>query len=82
MRSALTTAAGVAGGMLVADSIRNMMGGGAHANPHRDAGADARAEDARYADKDNNPGNDPATNEDDGNDPGFDSGGGGDEIEI
>lgn len=32
MRSALATAAGVAGGMLVADSIRNMLGGGqAHA---------------------------------------------------
>jgi hypothetical protein len=63
-----------------------MMGGGAHASPHHDAGAGggARAEDARYADdKDNDPGNDPAANnEDDGNDPGFDSGGGGDEIEI
>src|SRR5262247_708024 len=30
MRSALATAAGVAGGVLVADSIRNMLGGGAH----------------------------------------------------
>ena len=28
MRSAMATAAGVAGGVLVADSIRNMMGGG------------------------------------------------------
>lgn len=33
MKSALTTAAGVAGGMLLADSIRGMMGG------HKDAGA-------------------------------------------
>ena len=85
MRSALTTAAGVAGGMLVADSIRNMLGGGAHAAPHHDAagGGGARTEDARYVDdKDNDPGNDPGNNEDDGNDPGFDSGGGGDEIEI
>jgi uncharacterized protein len=83
MRSALTTAAGVAGGMLVADSIRNMLGGGAHASPHHDAGAGgARAEDAKYVDdKDNDPGNDPGNYEDDGNDPGFDSGGGGD-IEI
>ena len=60
MRSALTTAAGVAGGMLVADSIRNMLGGGAHASPHHDAGAGggARQQDARYVDdKDNDPGN-------------------------
>jgi uncharacterized protein len=85
MRSALTTAAGVAGGMLVADSIRNMLGGGAHASPHHDAGAGGgRAQDAKYVDdKDNNdPGNAPTSYEDDGNDPGFDSGGGGDEIEI
>jgi hypothetical protein len=33
MKSALATAAGVAGGMLVADSLRNMLGGGAHASP-------------------------------------------------
>ena len=81
MRSALTTAAGVAGGMLVADSIRNMLGGGAHASTHAtpSRSADA-AEDARYEKESDN---DPGTHEDDGNDPGFDSGGGGgDEIEI
>jgi hypothetical protein len=33
MRSALATAAGVAGGMLLADSVRNMLGGGTHATP-------------------------------------------------
>jgi hypothetical protein len=33
MKSALATAAGVAGGMLLAGSIRDMMGGGAHASP-------------------------------------------------
>jgi uncharacterized protein len=76
MRTALTTAAGVAGGMLVADSIRNMLGGGAHAHSSRDT--ETTYEDAKYVDdKDNDPGN----YEDDGNDPGFDSGGGG-EIEI
>jgi hypothetical protein len=81
MRSALTTAAGVAGGMLVADSIRNMMGGGAHASTHATPSRSADAEeDARYEkESDNDPG---TTGEDDGNDPGFDSGGGGGEIEI
>jgi hypothetical protein len=84
MRSALTTAAGVAGGMLVADSIRNMIGGGAHASPSHDRSAGGGSEDAKYADdRDNDPGNEPASYQDDGNDPGFDSGGGGDDgIEI
>ena len=77
MRSALTTAAGVAGGMLVADSIRNMMGGGAHASPSHDKGSGGGSENARYADdKDNDPGTTEASYQDDGNDPGFDSGGG------
>lgn len=31
LRSAMSTAAGVAGGVMVADTIRNMLGGGAHA---------------------------------------------------
>jgi hypothetical protein len=76
MRSALTTAAGVAGGMLLADSVRNMLGGGAaHANPAH--GGDTYVEEARYTDADDN---DPGTYEDDGNDPGFDSGS--DEIET
>jgi uncharacterized protein len=39
MRSAMTTAAGVAGGMLLAEGIRNMMGGSsAHATPSTAAG--------------------------------------------
>ncbi len=33
MRSAMTTAAGVAGGMLAAGAIRDMLGANAHANP-------------------------------------------------
>lgn len=49
MRSAMTTAAGVAGGMLLAEGIRNMLGGsGAHATPST-AASDAekqRAQDA------------------------------------
>lgn len=49
MRTALGTAAGVAGGMLLADSIRGMMGGGsAHASQASTASAEAqRAQDAR-----------------------------------
>jgi hypothetical protein len=70
MKSALATAAGVAGGMLLADSIRNMMSGGAHASP-------AATETAEYVDEDDN---DPGTY-DASNDPGFDSDSGGD-IEI
>ena len=82
MKSALATAAGVAGGMVLADSLRNMLGGGAHAHSPRDS--DTYTEDAKYVDdKDNDPGNEPASYQDDGNDPGFDSGGGGDGgIEI
>jgi hypothetical protein len=59
MRSAMTTAAGVAGGMLLAEGIRNMLGGGsAHAAPSlgeaerlkaQDAADDAR-QDAQEAD--------------------------------
>ncbi len=33
LQSAMTTAAGVAGGMLAAGAIRDLLGGGAHANP-------------------------------------------------
>lgn len=79
MRSALTTAAGVAGGMLVADSIRNMLGG-AHASPSSLAGPREDG-DKRYADdNDNDPGTADAS-DDPGNDPGMDSGGD-DGIEI
>jgi hypothetical protein len=78
MKSALATAAGVAGGMLLADSIRNMLGGGAHASPSMLE--DTREIEApRYADERDN---DPGTNDD--NDPGSDTdfGGDGGEIEI
>ena len=40
MRSAMTTAAGVAGGMLAAGALRDMLGGSAHANPVTMAGTD------------------------------------------
>ena len=79
MRSALTTAAGVAGGMLLADSLRNMLGGHAQAKPAPAAAADESSGDKQepqYVDeKDNDPGNSDAGD----NDPGFDSGG---DIEI
>ena len=81
MRSALATAAGVAGGVLVADSLRNMLGGGAHASPSSSE-RDTHTQDAKYTDeRDNDPGTERASHEDDGNDPGYDSGGDG-EIEI
>lgn len=71
MKSALATAAGVAGGMLLADGIRNMMSGGAHASP-------AMTETTEYVNEaDNDPGTYDASN-DPGNDPGFDSDAGGD----
>jgi uncharacterized protein len=89
MRSALATAAGVAGGMLVADSIRNMLGG-AHASHGSGegtqgtsplAGPDSAQDSGRgYSDKagyvdegDNDPGT-----YDEGSDPGSDGG----DIEI
>jgi hypothetical protein len=57
MRSALTTAAGVAGGMLVAESIRNMMGG-AHAHTGTGASSNTTTEQTEYFDeKENDPGN-------------------------
>lgn len=70
MKSALATAAGVAGGMLLADSIRSMMTGGAQASPA--GGSHHEAADAKYVDENDN---DPGTY-DAANDPGFDSGGG------
>jgi hypothetical protein len=80
MRSALATAAGVAGGVLVADSIRNMLGGGAHAGS-RDSDSYVE-EDTTYADdRDNDPGAEQAGYQDDGNDPAFDSGDGG-EMDV
>ena len=83
MKSALATAAGVAGGMVLADSLRNMLGGGAHASPSSLAGPRDDA-DPRYQDaSDNDPGtdNDPGSDDAD-NHPGFDSGGSDDGIEI
>jgi hypothetical protein len=84
MRSALTTAAGVAGGVLVADSIRNMLGGGAHAGGRHDS--DSYEEETYVDDRDNDPGTDPGTEQagyqDDGNDPAFDSGDDGGEIDV
>lgn len=84
MRSALATAAGVAGGVLVADSIRNMLGGGAHAGSRHDT--DRYEEETYVDDRDNDPGNDPGNEqagyEDDGNDPAFDSGDDGSEIDV
>jgi uncharacterized protein len=78
MKSALATAAGVAGGMLVADSLRNMLGG-AHASPSH-LGGPRESEATEHVDeRDNDPGN----YEDDGNDPGFaDDPGGDDGIEV
>jgi hypothetical protein len=77
MRTALGTAAGVAGGVLLADSIRNMLGGGAHASPAR---SDTPPEETEYIDeRDNDPGTYDASY-DESNDPGFDSGSG--DIEI
>jgi uncharacterized protein len=47
MRSAMTTAAGVAGGMLLAEGIRNMLGGGsAHATPSLSDADKLKAQDA------------------------------------
>ncbi len=66
MKSALATAAGVAGGMLLANSIGNLLGGGSAHAGHR-----SEDEETTYIDEaDNDPGN-----YDPGNDPGFDSGG-------
>ena len=80
MRSALATAAGVAGGVLVADSIRNMLGGGAHAGSRHDS--DSYEEDTYIDDRDNDPGTEQAGYENDGNDPAFDSGDDGGEIDV
>lgn len=85
MRSALATAAGVAGGMLVAESLRNMLGG-AHANQGSGGGAhgtsplagpDSAQDSGRgYSDKSgyvDERDNDPGTYDQD-NDPGYDGG--------
>ncbi|MDX2204242.1 MAG: DUF2076 domain-containing protein [Hyphomicrobiaceae bacterium] len=80
MRTALSAAAGVAGGMLLADGIRSMMGGGsAHAaSPGFGGGQPGSGDsdagysrDHGYTDASDN---DPGASYSDGNDPGFDSG--------
>ena len=83
MRSAMTTAAGVAGGMLVAGAISNMMKGDtAHAAENQnasDGGAGQAADGAQnagYSDADNDPGTMDVA--DDGNDPGWGGDDGGD----
>ncbi len=83
MKSALATAAGVAGGMLLADSIRNMMGS-AHANPAASKGA-SEGGGEQYVDESNNdPGNSRGgeTYDAGNNDPGFDSGDFGGDLDI
>lgn len=78
MRTALSAAAGVAGGMLLADGIRSMLGGGSAHAGSTGAGDLGRDSDAGYSSDrgfvDQND-NDPGASYDDGNDPGFDSGG-------
>ena len=81
MRSAMATAAGVAGGMLLADGIRSMMGSGSTAQAAggatSTASADQAADDA--ADASNAEYQDPADNDpgyDNTQDAGYDDGGG------
>ena len=72
MRSALATAAGVAGGMLVADSLRNMLGGAqagqsgsgsdsksplAAPDSNQDSGRGYSEKSGYVDEKDNDPGN-------------------------
>lgn len=87
MRNALSAAAGVAGGMLLADGIRSMMGGGSQAHASSGFGGSSQpgsgdsdagySRDHGYTDASDN---DPGASYDDGNDPGYDSGGG--ELDI
>jgi uncharacterized protein len=76
MKSALATAAGVAGGVLVADSIRNMMGGGAQASPFGRSRDDAPTEEVAEEDSDSYD-----SDSDSGSD-GDTGGDGGGEIEV
>jgi uncharacterized protein len=53
LQSAMSTVAGVAGGVLAAGAIRDLLGGGAHANPMHTAGSNqARADHEALARKD------------------------------
>jgi hypothetical protein len=84
MRTALSAAAGVAGGMLLADGIRNMLGGGSQAHASSGFGSGGSSQpgsgdsDAGYS-RDHGftdaSDNDPGASYDDGNDPGYDGGG-------
>ncbi|MEQ1713878.1 MAG: DUF2076 domain-containing protein [Hyphomicrobium sp.] len=78
MRSAMTTAAGVAGGMLLADGIRNMMNGDAAKPAATDtAAADAAADAETDAEVDQADYQDPASNDPGVQDVGgYDDGGG------
>jgi hypothetical protein len=85
MRSALATAAGVAGGVLIADTLRNMLGGGAHASQNPGA-ADSKSplagpdsgEDAAGRGHFDKAGHADDDDDDDDDDPGFDT----DDIEV
>lgn len=76
MRTALSAAAGVAGGMLLADGIRSMLGGGnqAHASTQQPGGDSDAGYASQHGFADENA-NDPGASYNDGNDPGFDGGG-------
>src|SRR5262245_52135392 len=89
LRTAMMTAAGVAGGVLLADSLRGMMGGSsaAHAStpaaeqpaPHEAQSHEAQSQEPQYQD--------PADNDPGATDASYDSGsgdwgGGGDDIDI
>lgn len=76
MRSAMATAAGVAGGMLLADGIRNMMNGDAAKPATTDtAAADAAADAETDAEVDQAGHEDPASNDPGYQDAGYDDGG-------
>jgi hypothetical protein len=83
MRSAMATAAGVAGGMLLADSIRNMMSGGQSQTGGTQQASDPMGPEpttqeqasSYYDDADNDPGTHDAASEDAG-------WGGGDDIDV
>jgi hypothetical protein len=84
LKSAMATAAGVAGGMLLADSIRNMMGG------HNQSGTQSASTDTMTGEptaSDNTAAYEPQYQDPNDNDPGtydaaFDSSGGMDDLDI
>lgn len=83
MKSAMATAAGVAGGMLLADSIRGMMSGNSGAagtsqtaSPGGEFGPQQSASDTAYQDDGNDPAHDTQQTADDG------AWGGGDDMDV